>query len=86
LKLQSFQNANEKGVGLYMLDKREPYYKFKGYLAEKNIQQKDVAKIIKISQATLSKRLNGKGGDFTIQELKKICTTLDVKAEIFFNQ
>jgi DNA-binding Xre family transcriptional regulator len=69
-----------------MLDRREPYYKFKGYLAEKNIQQKDIARIINISEATLSKRLNGKGGDFTIQDLKKICKTLDVKAEIFFNQ
>lgn len=65
---------------------REPYYKFKGYLAENNIQQKELAKIMNISQATLSKRLNGKGGDFTIQDLKKICSTLGVKAEIFFNQ
>lgn len=69
-----------------MIENREPYYKFKGYLAEKNIQQKDVAKIINISPATLSKRLNGKGGDFTIQDLKKICTELKINAEIFFNQ
>ena len=68
-----------------MMHERDPYYKFKGYLAENNIQQKHVAKIINVSQATLSKRLNGKGGDFTIQDLKKICITLNVKAEIFFN-
>lgn len=67
------------------MSKREPYYKFKGYLAENNIQQKDIAKLINISQATLSKRLNGKGGDFTIQDIKKICIELDIKAEIFFN-
>lgn len=64
---------------------REPYYKFKGYLAENNIQQKEVAKILKISQATFSKRLNGKSGDFKVQELKKICSKLGIKAEIFFN-
>ncbi|MBU3145762.1 MULTISPECIES: helix-turn-helix domain-containing protein [unclassified Clostridium] len=66
-------------------NKRESYFKFKGYLAENSIQQKEIAHIINISQATLSKRLNGKGGDFTIQDLKKICKTLNVKAEIFFN-
>jgi len=64
---------------------REPYFKFKGYLAENNIQQKQVANIVNVSQATLSKRLNGKGGDFTIQDLKKICNSLNVNAEIFFN-
>ncbi len=68
-----------------MLQAREPYYKFKGYLAENNIQQKEVAEILEISQATLSKRLNGKSGDFTVQDLKKICMNHGIKAEIFFN-
>jgi DNA-binding Xre family transcriptional regulator len=68
-----------------MLQIREPYSKFKGYLAENNIQQKEVAKTINISEATISKRLNGKGGDFTIQDLKKICNKFNIKAEIFFN-
>jgi transcriptional regulator with XRE-family HTH domain len=68
------------------MNNREPYYKFKGYLAENSIQQKDIAKLIDISPATLSKRLNGKGGDFSIQDLKKICNNLKVEAEIFFNQ
>lgn len=68
-----------------MLQKREPYYKFKGYLAENNIQQKEVAEILEISQATFSKKINGKSGDFTIQDLKKICLSLKIKAEIFFN-
>ncbi|AVP54492.1 transcriptional regulator [Clostridium tetani] len=64
---------------------REPYSKFKGFLAEKDIKQKEIAELINVSEATLSKRLNGKGGDFTIQDLKKICVALDIKAEIFFN-
>ena len=68
-----------------MLQKREPYYKFKGYLAENNIQQKEVANLLDISQATLSKRLNGKSGDFSVQDLKKICSKLGIKAEVFFN-
>jgi len=41
--------------------------------------------MLDISQATFSKKLNGKSGDFTIQDLKKICTRLKIEAEIFFN-
>lgn len=66
------------------MKQREAYSKFKGYLVEKNIKQKSVAEMLKISQATLSKRINGKGGDFTVQELEKICTSLKIKAELFF--
>lgn len=68
------------------MENREPYSKFKGYLAEKNIQQKKIAKLLDVSPSTFSKRLNGKGGDFSIQDLKKICRNLNIKAEIFFNQ
>lgn len=68
-----------------MIQIREPYYKFKGYLAENNIQQKEIAEMLNISQATLSKKINGRSGDFTVQDLKKICTNLKIKAEIFFN-
>lgn len=67
------------------MQEREAYCKFKGFLAEKNIQQKDIATLLNISQATLSKRINGKGGDFSIQELKVICRKLEISAEIFFN-
>lgn len=64
--------------------KKEAYSKLKGFLAENNIQQKKIAKIIDISQSALSKKINGKGGDFTIQEAKKICKALNTGADIFF--
>lgn len=64
---------------------KQRYSKFKGYLVENNIHQKEIAKIINVSQATFSKRINGRGGDFTVQDLKQICTYLNIKAEIFFN-
>lgn len=67
------------------MKKREPYSKFKGYLVEKNIPQKKIAELLCISEPTLSKRLNGKGGDFSVQDLKKICDFLQIKADIFFN-
>ena len=64
---------------------RKPYYKFKGYLAENNIKQKDVAVLINMSSSTFSKKLSGKGSDFSIQDLKEICQHLKIKAEIFFD-
>lgn len=67
------------------MEKREPYYKFKGFLAEKDIKQKEIANLIKVSEPTLSRRLNGRGSDFSIQDLKKICQSLGIKADIFFN-
>lgn len=60
------------------------YSKFKGYLAENNIQQKDIAALIRISPSALSKKINGRGGDFTVQEAKIICKKLNTGAEIFF--
>ena len=66
------------------MTKKQPYLKFKGFLVENNIQQKEVAKILNISNSTLNKKINGTGSDFTIQEAKKICQTLNTNSEIFF--
>lgn len=66
------------------MTKRQPYLKFKGFLAENNIQQKEVAKILNISNSALNKKINGTGGDFTVQEAKKICQVLNTDSRIFF--
>ena len=64
---------------------RATYNKFKGFLAENRIQQKEVAELLNISVPTFNKRLNGTGSDFSIQDVKKICSRYNIKAEIFFN-
>lgn len=64
---------------------RATYNKFKGFLAENGIQQKEVAELLNISVPTFNKRLNGTGSDFSIQDVKKICSRYNIKAEIFFN-
>ena len=64
---------------------RATYNKFKGFLVENGIQQKEVAKLLNISVPTFNKKLNGTGSDFSIQVVKKICSTYNIKAEIFFN-
>lgn len=64
---------------------RATYNKFKGFLVENGIQQKEVAKLLNISVPTFNKKLNGTGSDFSIQDVKKICSRYNIKAEIFFN-
>lgn len=61
------------------------YNKFKGYLVENNIKQKEVAELLEISVPTFNKKLNGTGSDFSIQDLRKICLTYKISADIFFN-
>ncbi|HBF2805540.1 TPA: helix-turn-helix transcriptional regulator [Clostridioides difficile] len=68
-----------------MNNERDSYIKFKCFLIENNIRQKDIAKLLNVSESTLSKKINGKGGDFSIQELKIICKKCNLKAEVFFN-
>lgn len=67
-----------------MIQKREPYGKFKGYLVENNIQQKEVADLLEMSNASFNKKLNGTGADFSVQDLKKICLKYDISADKFF--
>ncbi|MGG7176230.1 helix-turn-helix domain-containing protein [Clostridium paraputrificum] len=64
---------------------KQPYWKLKGFLAEKNIKQKQVADLLGISVPSFNKRLNGTGSDFSVREARKICKSFDASAEIFFN-
>jgi transcriptional regulator with XRE-family HTH domain len=52
-------------------------------LARKNITRQSLAKKIKISSNSLSKKLNGIV-DFKVSELEKIAKVLDVPITIFF--
>ncbi len=61
----------------------EGYPKFKGLLVERGIKQKDIAFLLGMTISSFNNKLNGKG-DFTITDVKKICTFLDLEPDIFF--
>lgn len=61
------------------------YPKVKGYFVEHGIKQKDVAILLDMSVSTFNNKLNGTG-DFTVQQVKKMCKDLNMRAEIFFTQ
>lgn len=55
-------------------------YKLLGIMAEKNVTQKQLAKMIYISVNSMCNKLNGRG-TFTVDEAAKICVALDLKDE-----
>lgn len=58
-------------------------YKFKGYCAEHNIKQSEVAEVLKISLANVNKKLNGKE-PFTLQQVQKLCKHYNISADKYF--
>lgn len=56
--------------------------KLRGVMAERNVRQSDIAKLLSISEKSVSAKINGKV-DFKVSELNKICTALKVEPEIF---
>lgn len=69
-----------------MLDtrNRQPYKKIKAFLVENDLSHKDVAKLLEITPNTVSKKLNGFGGDFTLEDAKAMHSELGVPIAYFF--
>lgn len=61
-----------------------PYTKFKAFLDERGINQKEVADLLGKSTSALNQNLNGTGGDFSLSEVRLICKTYQISADEFF--
>lgn len=57
--------------------------KFKGYCAEHNIKQKDIAELLGITPQTVNRKLNGKE-PFTLDQVKTICAHYGISADEYF--
>ena len=55
---------------------------FKGWMAENNIRQSEIAELLDISLQSVNLKVNGKQ-DFTLQQVKKICERYSISADIF---
>lgn len=64
--------------------RRKPYSKFKGFLAENNIKQSEVAKLLNKSNSALNQNINGTGGDFSIAELRLLYETYGISIDKYF--
>lgn len=63
---------------------REPYKKIKAFLIENDIKHKDVAVLLNVKPNTISKKLNGFGADFTLEEAKLMHIQLGIPTAYFF--
>lgn len=57
--------------------------KFKGYCAENNISQKEIADILNITIQNANAKLNGRQ-DFTLSQVKILCQHYGISADIYF--
>ena len=57
--------------------------KFKAYLVEHNIRQKEAADVVGISVQQLNRKLNG-AEPFTLAQVKKLCEHYNISADEYF--
>lgn len=60
------------------------YAKLKGFLVEHGIKQDNLARDLGINRVTLSKKLNQNNADFSLEEVRYICSTYELDANQFF--
>lgn len=61
-----------------------PYNKFKAFLAENDIKQHDLAAALDKSVSAVNQNLNGTGGDFSIEEVRKLCFRYGISSDEYF--
>lgn len=71
-----------KGGRLVKKSKHKPYLRLKAALQEKNISYRALAKLLDISPAAVSDKINGKS-DFLISEALSIESALKIPKSVF---
>lgn len=56
--------------------------KFKAWLAENRIKQKEIMELLDLSRTSIDKKVNGKE-DFTLPQIRTICDKYGISADIF---
>lgn len=57
--------------------------KFKAWLVENKISQKEVAKLLGVTIVSVNRKLNGVE-DFTVKQIRTICEKYGISADEFF--
>ena len=56
--------------------------KFKGWLAENGVKQKEIAELLGIDISNVNEKVNGKQ-EFTAPQMRAICPKYNISADIF---
>lgn len=59
------------------------HLKFKAWLVENGIKQNELAELLGITKEGVNAKVNGKQ-NFTLAQVKKICETYKISADLFF--
>lgn len=59
------------------------YTKFKAWMQENNVKNRDIAKLLGVTEGTASKKTNGLS-DFTVEEIRTICLNYSISADTYF--
>ncbi|MES1052033.1 helix-turn-helix transcriptional regulator [Bacillus thuringiensis] len=62
----------------------KPYFRFKAFLAENNIQQNEIANLLGKSVSAVNQNINGTGGNFSIPEIVIICKHYGISGDYYF--
>ncbi|MBR2549433.1 MAG: helix-turn-helix transcriptional regulator [Clostridiales bacterium] len=57
--------------------------KFKGYMAEHDIKQAEIAEILGIAQENVNAKVNGRQ-EFTLAQVRILCQHYGIRADDFF--
>ena len=85
LKSWGFKHETLEVIRMDIANRRHaPYTKFKALLIERGVKQGDLAAALGKSASALNQNLNGTGGDFSLPEIRVICSLLDITADEYF--
>lgn len=67
------------------MNKREPYFKLKGWMVEHSISQQDIANVLNTTPNNVNKKINGTGSDFRLNEARKLVSKFHMPMSLFFD-
>ena len=77
--------ANLKTGNKYRVKRRyQPYSKFMAWMRENGVTQQELADLLGKGRHAVNRNLNGVAGDFTMDEVRKICLYYGISADDFF--
>jgi len=65
--------------------KHLPHFKFKGFLIENHISQRNVSKLLNLSPVTVNQKINGRL-HFNFSEIEEMCNEYDIMPDIFLTR
>lgn len=60
------------------------YVKLKQFMIEHNIKSKDMAELLGLNESVFSKKINMKGSDFNLNEVRKLCSEYKLDGNLYF--